>query len=479
MQQAGGGARPRVLAIADVPGWIFERHALGFARSFAGELDVSVAYAGEAFDEGEFDLVYPLEWNLADPRRVRDPRKWVTGIRSHLTWSGLPFDAFCALLSQCFQRVHVVSRRLERAFRGRVPALEYVTHGVDTELFAPRTAVSRRGGALRVGWAGNRAAAVKGFDERVAPLAELPGVELAVCGYSDRMLTREEMRAFYDSIDVFVCASQSEGNSNALLEAAAMARAIVTTDVGTVPEYLVDGESALVVPRTREAFGAAIERLRDPELRGALGRAARAAVVRHFDARARAEDFRRFFRSALEAARAGAPALGRRLWISPGEAAAPGWRSLGCAAARGDDPAGDLRALAALEPGSLDEIALVRALRWYRLFEARELLAAASRALAPGGRLCVEDSDAATAARALLDARGEPARQLEALRALVGVPADPARERDYLPHRFTWSPWHLELELGALGFARCRTEPPGPGAGPCDFRLVASRESVQ
>jgi glycosyltransferase involved in cell wall biosynthesis len=475
MQHGENGARPRILAVADVLGWIFERHARAFADALADEFDFSVAFAGAPFAEGDYDLVYPLEWNLADPRQIENPAKWVTGIRSHLTWSELPFDAVCAHLSQRFQRVHVVSRRLERVFRGRVPALAYVTHGVDTSFFRPRTSVARREPALRVGWAGNRRARVKGFDELVAPLAELPGVELGVCGYADRMLTREEMRAFYDSIDVFVCTSLSEGNSNALLEAAAMARAIVTTDVGTVPEYLIDGESALVVDRKPEAFAGALERLRDPRLRGALGRAARAAVERHFAASARMQDFRRFFRDALAAARASATPAPPRLWLAASGAPPAGWRALGCAAARGDDPAPDLAALRGLPAGSLDEIALVSALCWYRPFEARELLAAAARALAPGGRLCVEDVDAGEAARALVNARGDLARHLAALRAFVGFPGDADPEREFVPHRFTWSPWHLERELRRAGFTRFANEPPRPGAGPCRFRLVASR----
>lgn len=475
MQHGENGARPRILAIADVPGWIFERHARHFARALGDEFEFSLAFAGAAFAERDYDLVYPLEWNLADASRIENPAKWVTGIRSHLTWAELPFDAVCAQLSQRFQRVHVVSRRLESAFRGRLPALAYVTHGVDTRFFLPRTSVERREPVLRVGWAGNRRAAVKRFDELVAPLAELPGVELQVCGYADRMLTREEMRAFYDSVDVFVCTSESEGNSNALLEAAAMARAIVTTDVGTVPEYLLDGRSALVVDRRREAFAGAIERLRDPALRSALGLAARAAVEQSFDSSTRMQDFRVFFREALQAARSSSVPVARRLWIGHGEAPPVGWRSLPCAAARGDDPERDLRALRALEPGSLDEIALVRALRWYRPFEASELLASAARALAPGGRLCVEDVDAEQAARALLDAGGELERHVSALRAFVGFPEDSDADGDYVPHRFTWSPWHLELELRRAGFARCQSEPPRPGAGPCDFRLVAAR----
>jgi glycosyltransferase involved in cell wall biosynthesis len=125
-------------------------------------------------------------------------------------------------------------------------------------------------------------------------------VELAFCGYQDRNLTLEEMPAFYDSLDAYVCASSTEGNNNALMEAAAMQRAIITTDNGTVPEYLRAGESALIVGREPRQFAEAVIRLRDdPGLRVALGQKARAAVVAAFDWKAMAMEYRNLFRSAL------------------------------------------------------------------------------------------------------------------------------------------------------------------------------------
>jgi glycosyltransferase involved in cell wall biosynthesis len=113
----------------------------------------------------------------------------------------------------------------------------------------------------------------------------------------------EEMRDFYNSIDAYICASNLEGSNNSLLEAASMERAIITTDVGTVPEYLKNAESALIVQRDLQSFRQAAERLRDnPEKRLAMGKAARASVVKHWDWKTRAEDFRRFFREAINVA---------------------------------------------------------------------------------------------------------------------------------------------------------------------------------
>ena len=140
----------------------------------------------------------------------------------------------------------------------------------------------------------------KGFNEFIAPLGRLPGVELVFCGHLDVNLKLEGMRDFYDSLDAYICASLFEGNNNSLLEAAAMQRAIITTDNGTVPEYLRHGESALIVERTLADFTSAVLELRDnPAKRAALGESARTEVAAKFEWKAMAEQYRALFRAAL------------------------------------------------------------------------------------------------------------------------------------------------------------------------------------
>jgi glycosyltransferase involved in cell wall biosynthesis/Tfp pilus assembly protein PilF len=140
----------------------------------------------------------------------------------------------------------------------------------------------------------------KGFEELIAPLGRLPGVELVFCGYLDKNLDLEGMRRFYDSIDVYICSSAQEGNNNSLLEAASMERAILTTDNGTVPEYLEHRRSALIVERELPLLIQAVCELRDdPTLRRSLGVHARRAVTSRFDWSRMAPRYSEFFRKAL------------------------------------------------------------------------------------------------------------------------------------------------------------------------------------
>ncbi|MBV5332648.1 glycosyltransferase family 4 protein, partial [bacterium] len=305
--------RPRILLIPDVPNWIFDRHAHTLKAKLAGEFDIEIAYGidilqhGQPLDETRYDLIHPLEWHMVRPEMVHTPAKWVAGIRSHTSWESLDVSKLGSHLAQLFQGgVYVVSKRLEGIFKPSIPGVVHLPHGVDTSFFTSTRPPGGTAGKLRVGWAGNRASAVKGFEEFIAPLGQIAGVELVFCGYGDRLLNLEEMQGFYEDIDVYVCTSASEGHNNSLMEAASMARAIVTTDVGTVPEFLEDGVSALIVPREADAIAQAILRLRDdPELRKRLGTQARISVMKHFDWSARLEDYRLFFRKALSATNPG------------------------------------------------------------------------------------------------------------------------------------------------------------------------------
>jgi hypothetical protein len=291
----------RILCIVDSPNWIFSRHVAAFERYLGDEFRFSVAFRGQTYQEDDFDLIYPLEFNMVSPEQIKQPGKYVTAIRSYVSWADWDFLTLVNFLVTHFQRIHVVSKELFALFSPYIPGLSYVTHGVDTDFFSPTIPPSSETGCLQLGWAGNRNTIIKGFKEFIQPLSTLPGVKLVFHGIADRNLNYEEMREFYQSLDGYVCASSFEGNNNSLLEAAAMERAIVTTSVGTVPEYLKNNQSALIVDRDLEQFKSAVLRLRDnPELRIWLGQNARKALVDGGWAwKKKAEDYRDLFRSAL------------------------------------------------------------------------------------------------------------------------------------------------------------------------------------
>ncbi len=89
------------------------------------------------------------------------------------------------------------------------------------------------------------------------------------------------------AMDVVVLASYAEGIPRVLMEAAAMGKPAVGTDVRGTREVIVDGETGyLVPPRDASALADAISRLSaDPARRREMGEAARRRAEAHFDER--------------------------------------------------------------------------------------------------------------------------------------------------------------------------------------------------
>ncbi|SFN31837.1 glycosyltransferase family 4 protein [Dokdonella immobilis] len=97
----------------------------------------------------------------------------------------------------------------------------------------------------------------------------------------------DDMPALFASVDMVVLPSYREGLPKGLIEAAACALPLVTTDVPGCREVVTDGVDGLRVPvRDADALARAIARLiDDPELATRLGQAARAKALERFDER--------------------------------------------------------------------------------------------------------------------------------------------------------------------------------------------------
>jgi len=99
---------------------------------------------------------------------------------------------------------------------------------------------------------------------------------------------RSDMPEVMSAFDVFVLSSHDEGMSNAILEAMAMEKPVVATDVGGTGEVVRHGHSGLLVPpRDPEPLAAAIsEILAQPARAAEMGRLGRRIVEEGFSAHA-------------------------------------------------------------------------------------------------------------------------------------------------------------------------------------------------
>jgi glycosyltransferase involved in cell wall biosynthesis/ribosomal protein S18 acetylase RimI-like enzyme len=250
------------------------------------------------------------------------------------------------------------SRRLRLAPAGRAQLLG---NGTDLDRFDPalvgagRAAELRRelglpADALVVGMVGRLVAekgyrelfaaarAVRRADPRVRFLAvgtpdldkadaiteaelERAGADVCFAGW------RDDVRDLLAAMDVFVLASWREGMPRSAIEAAAMGRPLVLTDIRGCREVARhEREALLVPPRDSEALAAAVLRLAgDPALRRRLATAARARAVERFGEAAVAQRVVDHYRGLLGGGPPGAPVPDSPVVVRParvGDAAA-------------------------------------------------------------------------------------------------------------------------------------------------------------
>ena len=94
----------------------------------------------------------------------------------------------------------------------------------------------------------------------------------------------QEMPEFYNALDVCVLPTYREGLPNVLLEAAAMERPVVATDITGCVDAVIDGQTGFLVPvRDSKWLARALSTyLNDPSLRLRHGKAARRWVQENF-----------------------------------------------------------------------------------------------------------------------------------------------------------------------------------------------------
>lgn len=136
---------------------------------------------------------------------------------------------------------------------------------------------------------------------------------------------RADMPRFLAALDVFVLPSRREGLSIAVLEAMAVGRAIVASNVGGIPELLGHNERGrLVPPGDAASLATAITRLLDDEVsRRRLGQKALDHVSRHFGVPTMVASVESLYESILNQGTAGAtPFAGSQPGLAPGSAPA-------------------------------------------------------------------------------------------------------------------------------------------------------------
>jgi glycosyltransferase involved in cell wall biosynthesis len=113
---------------------------------------------------------------------------------------------------------------------------------------------------------------------------------------------RENIPEMLSSFDIFVLPSRSEGFGRVNLEAMAMGKPVVSTNVGGIPEVVSNGVTGILVePGNSKALSHAIMRLlNDPPLRESMGREGRKRVEQYFTLHAHVQRVQEIYREVLQ-----------------------------------------------------------------------------------------------------------------------------------------------------------------------------------
>ena len=152
---------------------------------------------------------------------------------------------------------------------------QIIHDGVDLNLYAPNN-LSRYDNLenITIGWVGNSKfvdsdndSDLKGLRTIINPaIEELKNegydLDLKIADRNNGMIQQEDMPDYYNSIDLYVCASKTEGTPLPILEAMACGIPIISTDVGIVKECFGKEQSEFILnERSKEALKEKIKEL--------------------------------------------------------------------------------------------------------------------------------------------------------------------------------------------------------------------------
>jgi len=265
--------KPRILIVSDVPGWAYDNVSSAIMLVLGLDFDFHKVYAQDLplIDHHAYDLVYCMYWRSDFLQRNAIPKeKLCVQVASFWSWQEKYQISLERLIEGYLNKACAVSVNCPGLFElisPLHPAVFLNPSGIDLEKFHPHPPRSTQNDeTLVVGWTGSTATHGdnKGLLDIILPACQsLDNVQLRIVTKEKHWLPHHEMPMFYRDIDVYVCASKSEGTPNPVLEAAASARAVISTPVGIVPMLIKDGWNGWVVRREIPDILAALLKLRD------------------------------------------------------------------------------------------------------------------------------------------------------------------------------------------------------------------------
>ncbi|MFH0975660.1 MAG: glycosyltransferase [Spirochaetota bacterium] len=261
----------KILLIPNMPFWSVDKCAKDLIKYNKSDLVIDVMYFNEFIDNWEkisvkYDLIYPMVNKLFYDFLARNipVNKAITGVLSYTSWDNqktLPPGNNVKPPKSDIKKlrkaagVNTICRKLWDLFSPHIPIV-HTKYTCDLEKFYPDKFIKNR--KLVVGWAGSLTnnGLIRGVHDIIKPVcSRFDEIDLKVQCVEEMWIKDDDiMREFYNSLDLYICASKSEGAPRPVLEAAACGVPTLSVDVGIVPELIENNVNGFIVERTQEAF---------------------------------------------------------------------------------------------------------------------------------------------------------------------------------------------------------------------------------
>lgn len=158
---------------------------------------------------------------------------------------------------------------------GTVKTLEY-GYGIDILIKAFESVSSSHSINLLIAGQGS-------LRKKLIHLTKKLGISNKVCFVGS--IPHGEVPKILNKLSIFVCMSRIEGFGGSVIEASSCGLPVIVSNVGGLPETLIDGKTGFIVEKEDPVSAAkAIEKLiNNPNLRSKMGQAGRAFVVKNYN----------------------------------------------------------------------------------------------------------------------------------------------------------------------------------------------------
>ena len=298
MTKKDNSDKPKIAIIVDAEGWAYYNNAIQIKKELEEYYDIDVIpmdiFEGNVvkmFLLGtDYDLLYfmwraQISWLYSEfsKKYIQDlgycfeeflqkfvkNEKVLTGVYDHLFLN--KEEERTEFILENVKDYIVSSKKLKNIYDTlyeKKPSFS-IADGVDLQLF--RMANKQKydkiddNKTIKIGWTGNSKFTdesdddLKGLRCIINPtITELQQegykIELVIADRNIKLIPHEEMPDYYNNIDIYVCASRTEGTPNTILEAMACGVPVISTDVGIVSEVFGKEQKKYIIEKTKEAL---------------------------------------------------------------------------------------------------------------------------------------------------------------------------------------------------------------------------------